>query len=91
MKRNCFEGHTGYVLSFSRKFLLNYQLPTFFEYGGEDYFLVNAIIGRCLNYKKLITEYKKIRKIPLVYAVIDSLVVHRYHPRNREVDFSMYN
>ena len=82
-------GHTGFVLSFNKKFIDNYKFPETFIHGGFDYFLVNAVLGKCM--KQFIVKFKAVPKC--VYEYIESDVLHQYHGPGelRKTNWNLYS
>lgn len=74
-KFNNNQGHTGYILSFNKKFLENYQFPERFL-SGYDYFLTCALLGKCIEGFE--DQYKRIPKNTII-NYIECDVIHNYH------------
>lgn len=68
-------GHTGFMLSFNNHFLDAYNFSEKFIYGGYDFFLTCAILGKCMNQFK--DEFFKVPISDNHY--IDTNIIHNYH------------
>jgi hypothetical protein len=79
MVYNGSEGATGYVISFNKAFLDNYKFNENFIHTGNDFFLTDAIMGRCMELFK--NEFKKVPKTTFGYIECD--IIHIWHVRDR--------
>lgn len=79
------EGHTGYVLSFNKQFIDNYTFDESFIYGGYDFFLTLAIMGKYM-------EQFKDRIVPKTfYDYVDLDVIHCFHGQSKRTPWELYN
>ncbi len=67
-------GATGRIMSWNKAFIDNYHFKNF-KYGGADFFLTNAILGKCMSIFE--DEYFKVPKTE--YDYVDCDVVHQEH------------
>ena len=88
-RRGIKEGHTGYVLSFNDEFLKAYQFDDSFIHGGYDYFLTNAILGKCMS--QFVTNFKRVPKT--YHNYIETSVIHQFHgpASHRKTPWELYN